>query len=272
VDLAQERFALYVPTQPPPGGYALLVFVPPWNEAKVPPPWIPVLERRGVILVTAARAGNDANVLDRRDPLALLAAANAMSRYRVDPRRVYVGGFSGGSRVALRVALGYPDLFHGVLLDAGSDSIGDQVPLPPSDLLQRFQAATRIVYLTGGRDAARQEADRESRQSMKTWCITDVDVRAMPGTGHELADAASLERALDSLDRHDPPDEARLASCRARIEKDMASQLGAVDDLLSRGDRDRARRQLEQVDARFGGLAAPGSIERMQWLDAAAPR
>ena len=88
VDLAQERFALYVPAQAPPGGYALLVFIPPWNEAKVPPAWIPVLERRGVILATAANAGNEANVLDRRDPLALLAATNVMSRYHVDPRRV----------------------------------------------------------------------------------------------------------------------------------------------------------------------------------------
>src|SRR5579859_4859308 len=30
VDLAHEHFALYVPTQAPPHGYALLVFVPPW--------------------------------------------------------------------------------------------------------------------------------------------------------------------------------------------------------------------------------------------------
>jgi hypothetical protein len=93
IDLAQERFALYVPPKAPPGGYALLVFVPPWNEAKVPPEWIATLQKQGVILVTAANIGNDANVLDRREPVALLAAYNTMSRYRVDPRRVYVGGF-----------------------------------------------------------------------------------------------------------------------------------------------------------------------------------
>jgi poly(3-hydroxybutyrate) depolymerase len=52
--------------------------------------------------------------------LALIAAQNAMAQYSVDPQQVYIGGFSGGSRVALRLALGYPDVFHGALLNAGS--------------------------------------------------------------------------------------------------------------------------------------------------------
>ncbi|HET6555029.1 MAG TPA: PHB depolymerase family esterase [Dyella sp.] len=272
IDLTQERFALYVPAQAPPSGYALLVFVPPWNDAKVPPSWIPALEHLGVILVTPANAGNDANVLDRRVPLALLAAANVMSRYRIDPRRVYVGGFSGGSRVALRLALGYPDLFHGALLDAGSDVVGEQVPLPSREQLEQFQTSTRIVYLTGERDAARLDADRQSRQSLKTWCVTDVDVRTMPWSAHELADGSAFERALASLDHHKAPDPATLASCRARIVAELDAQLDDADALLAHGDRERARRRLEQIDAHLGGLAAPRSVELMQRLDATAPK
>jgi hypothetical protein len=38
-DSGQQRFALYVP----PGGYALLVFVPPWEDARVPQAWLPAL-------------------------------------------------------------------------------------------------------------------------------------------------------------------------------------------------------------------------------------
>src|SRR5215469_14168309 len=34
VDLAEERFTLYVPPQAPPQGYALMVFVPPWDDAR----------------------------------------------------------------------------------------------------------------------------------------------------------------------------------------------------------------------------------------------
>src|SRR5215469_1972690 len=40
VDLAHERFTMYVPTGPPPaGGYGVLVFVPPWSAPVLPPGW-----------------------------------------------------------------------------------------------------------------------------------------------------------------------------------------------------------------------------------------
>ena len=272
LDLSKERFTLYVPTHAPAEGYALLVFVPPWDEAQVPLTWIPVLERRGIVLVTAARSGNDEDVLDRREPLALLAAGNTMSRYHIDPRRVFIGGFSGGSRVALRLALGYADLFHGVLLDAGSDILGEQLPLPPRELLYQFQTSTRVVYLTGATDSSRQVADRESRQSLKRWCITDIDTRTIPWTGHELADPSALDRALESLERHAAGDTAALDTCRTGIDKDLNERLDAVEALLGRGDGDQARTRLQAIDARFGGLASPRSIELMQRLDAAATK
>ncbi len=267
IDLSKERFAVYVPTHAPPDGYALMVFVPPWDEAQIPLTWIPVLERRGIVLVTAAQSGNDEDVLDRREPLALLAAGNAMSRYHIDPRRVFVSGFSGGSRVALRLALGYADLFHGVLLDAGSDVLGQQLPLPPRELLEQFQTSTRVVYLTGATDTSRQEADRQSRQSLQRWCITDIDARTIPWTGHEIADPSALDRALGSLDRHVPDDAAALTTCRARIDQDLGARLDAVEAALARGDRDHARSQLQDIDAHFGGLAAPRSIELSSRLD-----
>ncbi|WP_114239557.1 PHB depolymerase family esterase [Dyella sp. C9] len=260
VDLARERFALYVPGRMPDHGYALLVFVPPWNEARVPPAWIDVLERQGVILVTPANAGNDANVLDRREPLALLAASNVMALYRVDPRRVYVGGFSGGSRVALRLALGYPDLFHGALLDAGSDAIGVQIPLPPRELLEQFQTTTRVVYLTGQQDTYHQDTDRQSRQSLKDACVTDIDVESMAWTGHDLASPASLQRALASLDEHHAGEPATLAACRQHLDGELSAQLDQVQALIQRGSDDEARQRLQQIDTRFGGLAAPRSL------------
>src|SRR5208282_4778992 len=71
---------------------------------------------------------------------ALLAAQNIMHRYTVNPDRVYVAGFSGGSRVAMRLALGYPDLFRGALLNAGSDPIGDALaPIHPRILFSAFR-------------------------------------------------------------------------------------------------------------------------------------
>src|SRR6202789_2489228 len=64
IDLTQERFSVYVPAQRPSRGYALLVFIPPWEDARLPPAWAPVLDENGVIFVSAAKSGNEENVID----------------------------------------------------------------------------------------------------------------------------------------------------------------------------------------------------------------
>jgi pimeloyl-ACP methyl ester carboxylesterase len=258
IDLAREHYSLYVPDQP----HALLVFIPPWPRAEVPRPWIAALKRYNTILVTAENSGNEAPTVDRREPLALLAAHNIMARYPVDPQQVYIGGFSGGARVALRLAVGYPDLFRGALLDAGSDMIGSSdVPLPPADLFRRLQESSRLVYLTGERDEENLARDIHSRRSLDQWCVYDVVAQTAPRTGHEIADAAAFSRALQTLLDRGHGNPAKLQACREQIDQELQSQLGQVESLLGRGDTAAAKRILDQVDTRYGGLAAPRSLE-----------
>lgn len=271
IDLANERFVAYVPSSPPPPeGYALLVFIPPWPQAEVPEGWPAVLERHGTIFVSAAGSGNDASVVDRREPLALLAAYNLMRRDPIDPHRVFIGGFSGGSRVALRLALAYPDLFRGALLDAGSDAIGTaEIPLPPAALFDRFRDATQLVYLTGTNDMVHLAQDARSRQSMQDWCVAHVDTESIPFTAHAVAPATALNRALQALlEARAPHSDERLAACRQRVEQKLSAQLRRVQALLDGGDAASARALLERIDAHYGGLAAPRSVVLLQALDA----
>ena len=262
IGLASERFSIYAPAHPSPHGYSLLVFVPPWSKAEVPSQWIPALDRHDMILVTPANSGNDADPVDRREPLALLAAQNAIAQYSVDPQQVYIGGFSGGSRIALRLALGYPDVFHGALLNAGSDPIGNaDVPLPPAELFRRFQDSMRLVYVTGERDDAHLIDDMHSRQSLEKWCVFDVVTVSEPRKEHEPADASAFSRALDALLRGTRTDPNRLAACQARLDGELTAQLKLAEDSFARGDRSAARRLLDKIDARYGGLAAPRSVE-----------
>jgi pimeloyl-ACP methyl ester carboxylesterase len=262
IDLARERFTVYVPAHPPTQGYGLLVFIPPWENAMLPRGWAAILDRRGVIFVSAAHSGNQANILDRRDPLALLAAHNIRQRVRVDPERIYIGGFSGGSRVALRLALGFPDVFRGAFLNAGSDPIGDaQAPLPPSELFSRFQEMTRIVYISGQNDAVNVDKDAASAQSMLEWCVFDWYAERSPWTGHEVAGPAVLDRALDMLDKHAKPNVAKLNNCRLRINQELGKKIDRVNDLLAAANVDGARKLLNKMDARYGGLAAPRSVD-----------
>ena len=262
LDVARQHFAVYVPADRPAHGYALLVFVPPWELATVPREWIPVLDRQGFIFVTAADSGNSANIFDRREPLALLAAHNIMQRYSVDPQRVYVGGFSGGARVALRLALGYPDLFRGALLTGGTDPIGAaDAPLPAADLLRQFQNSSRLVYMTGAEDSLNLDKDIASRESLRDWCVFDLDTEAMPRAGHEAADARSLESALKALGNQEPVNATKLADCRARIERELAAKLARLREALSGGNTREAAALLMKIDERFGALAAPQSVE-----------
>ena len=261
IDLAREQFALHVPAKPPADGYALLVFVSPWPQANVPAAWVPVLDRHGMIFVSADRSGNDADLLDRREPLALLAAYNVMQKYPVDPHRVFIGGFSGGSRVALRLALGYPDLFRGALLMAGSDPVGTAaIPLPPAPLFRLFRQASRLVYLTGEQDADHLAMDERSRASLRDWCVAGATSAPAPWTGHQLPPPEALDRALSLLAQAAPEDTPRLADCRANVDRKLAAQLDKVRRLAAEGRFAEARTQLLGIDARYGGLAAPQSV------------
>jgi hypothetical protein len=102
IDLTNESFSVYVPSTMPPSGFGLLVFVPPWDDARLPDGWASVLDQFGLIFVSAAHSGNSASDLGRREPLALAAEENIRKRQRVDAARIFVAGFSGGSPSPIR--------------------------------------------------------------------------------------------------------------------------------------------------------------------------
>lgn len=212
--------------------------------------------------MSAARSGNAASVLGRRYPLALLAEYNVARRYHLDPQRIFVAGFSGGSRVALRLALTYPDVFTGVILNASSDPIGDsKAPLPPKDLFLRFQETMHLVDVTGDRDVMPMINDRASMRSMRDWCVFNVDSYTERFVAHETMRATAFTRALQFLSAPRQPDRERFADCWAGIDKELNAQLAEIETLIDASKHDDARRKLLDIDARFGGLAAPHSVE-----------
>jgi predicted esterase len=256
IELSHESFIVYVPPRKPPQGYALLVFVPP-TVAKLPAGWASVLDEKGIIFVSANRSGNDAKVEFRRMPLAVIAAEQLTHDYGIDPSRVLVGGFSGGSRVALRLALAYPDLFRGALLNSDADPIGTAaIPLPPADLFHRFQENSRLFYITGDLDPVARSMQAGSETSLQNWCVFDVHAAAMPHAGHTTADERTLSRALDVLLDPAPAKHDGLAECRARNQSELASAVQHIEALIASGDKTAARQALTDLGAKFGGLAA----------------
>jgi hypothetical protein len=269
LDLSRESFAIYTPVHMPPDGYSLLVFVSPLESGLIPSSWHSVLERHGTIVVSASKSGNTQPIWDRRVPLALIGAFNIMQRYPVNPKRVYVGGFSGGSRVAMRLALDYPDLFHGALLNAGSDPIAAPgAILPSAQLFEQFQRESQILYYTGDSDSNNVGADMSSRQSMNEWCVFGTAAETMFRMGHEPPSRAYLDKALTTLQATQEPNADRLASCRNKVAAQLAAKLQHVRVQLNQGKLQDALKELHEIDLRYGGLAAPESLELFERINA----
>jgi hypothetical protein len=164
--------------------------------------------------------------------------------------------------MALRLALGYPDVFRGAILNAGSDPIGDAtLPLPPRALFAQFQDTTHLVFLTGDEDRHNIAFDAASRHSLRDWCVFHVDQRTTMGGGHDPLDGTALSRALDLFAQPLDADAARLAECRAAIDSQLNTKLANVRALIAAGKNAEAKQALDDIDAQYGGRAAPQSVE-----------
>lgn len=260
LDLAAERFAVYVPKHKPARGYALVVFIAPWREAALPPGWGSVLDEYGAILVTAARSGNEESVHLRRIPLALVAAWNVAARYDVDRSRIYAAGFSGGSRAAERMAVEFPDLFTGAILNAGADPIGGaQTPIPHAELLERFQTVSRLVFVTGDRDEMGVSMDVAARSSLRDWCVAHVRQVTMLHVGHQAATPQALDEAMRALgtDADDPRAAARSQRCRAELAARLAADVARSRAVQASGAAPATiAAEIDRLESRYGWLAA----------------
>src|SRR5688572_10872673 len=75
--------------------YGLLVWISPMPSGVVLDAWLDPLAARKLIAVGADNSGNDRGTIWRL-ALALDAVHNLRKLYTIDPRRIYVTGFSGG--------------------------------------------------------------------------------------------------------------------------------------------------------------------------------
>ena len=172
----------------------------------------------------------------------------------------------------MRLALAYPDVFRGALLNAGSDPLGtSDAPLPAPALFDRFEHGSRLVYVSGTLDASALAADRASRGSARALCIANTVVLTIPGGRHEPADGRGFARALDALDAP-LVDGAGEAACRARRTRAIVREADAIAALIDAGRLEPARRRLLAFDARWGGLALQASSDIAARLDASPQR
>lgn len=96
---------------------------------------------------------------------------------------------------------------------------------------------------------------------MRDWCVSNVEDHISAFADHDVVDSAALSKALDTLFNPAPSDPARLAGCRSAIQAELDTKLQQVKSRIQAGERDSASDLLKKIDARFGGTAAPRSVE-----------
>jgi pimeloyl-ACP methyl ester carboxylesterase len=257
VDPKAENFGMYVPANKPAKGYGLIVWISPMDEAGMPRGWPDTLEERGIIYVTAARSGNGQSPLGRRVPLALVAAANAMRDYNIDPARVWIAGFSGGARMAERMAVAYPDIFTGAIVDGSADMLGSrEIPLPLPANFDRLVERSAFVFSNGRMDDHNVKAARRAISSLEDHCVTRVWSEVRQGEGHEMMGGRSLAKAIDFLDREREPPSAANLQCRDAL-KEQATRASEESKGLARAGDARAEDASAAADRKFGWLAFP---------------
>ena len=208
-DVAREKFRLMLPASYSTNSlWGLLVWISPGDDAYVPPDWGPELASHRLILISPYRAGNDRHPVDRMR-LALDATCNICRKFRIDRKRIIVGGFSGGARIASMIGVAYGDIFPGTLSICGVNFykhvasakgeyfLSSYIPTPPA--LLAAQKNGRFVLLTGENDPNQDNTKSIYERGFKREGFVNVQYIEVPGMQHALPEPGTLSRALDYL-------------------------------------------------------------------------
>ena len=258
VDPTKERWDVYVPksydgSKP----YGVLVWVHPGDQADLPYGWNYALDDHTLIYVSAFNSGNN-RVADQRMALALTGLANVLAQYNVDRSRIYVGGFSGGGRIASRLAANYAEVFSGAIYVAGGDGVGSEyVPVPPADGLALMRSRGRYFYTVGDEDPINTLVNERAYDSYRQLCVPRARILRLQREAHENLERRNLVHALDYLD--DPPEikPDEQDQCLKGLDARRHEAIAAVQQALDGGDAAAAHERLVALDRQFGQLAEP---------------
>jgi poly(3-hydroxybutyrate) depolymerase len=218
---ASPTYQLYVPadydgSKP----FGLMVWISPSGNGKMPrEDYLKVFDDHQLIYVAPDKVGNDVDTIWRHW-MALESVRNARERFpKIDSNRIYVGGVSGGGRIASHVAIVNPDTFTGGFYIVGCDFYRD-TPVPADAAnagkyyrgfwrkpMPKFIAQSknnRFVLLTGETDPNNTNT-KSVFTGYKQAGYKHVQFFDVPGMGHHAPDAEWFEKGIAFLDSVEAP-------------------------------------------------------------------
>ena len=149
-----QRYALYLPPHKSNDAIPLVIFVPAGPTPIAWAFWKSFFQQRGIAYAEPYKAGNKCPGI-QRTRIVLDVLDDVRRRANIDTDRTYIGGYSGGGRVACAIAFALPECFGGVIpACAGGDL------RPESWLRQRAKDRLSVALLTGETDFNRAEVER----------------------------------------------------------------------------------------------------------------
>ena len=207
--ITNESFQLKAPKSVPTNGsWGLLVWISPSDDPGIPTAWEHELATRRLLFIGAHRSGNSRHPLDRIR-LALDATCNMCRQYTIDRQRIYIGGFSGGSRIASMLGVAYADIFTGTLSCSGVNFYTDVAAtggkyypgtfVPNPGVLLQAKRKGRFALLAGEHDENRENTERIATKGFKSEGFRNVFYLQIPDLSHQMPSATALGAALDYL-------------------------------------------------------------------------
>ncbi|MBN8525284.1 MAG: hypothetical protein J0M02_08115 [Planctomycetes bacterium] len=198
-DIAKEEFEVTVPadydgTIP----YGLMVFTSAGKGGGAGG-YKELLARNRVIWIGATNVPNERHVGPRWG-LSLDAVWNMAKAYRIDPRRIYATGFSGGGRCASMVAPTYADVFSGALYLCGCNPPEFPSEKPIGKPIRELALGNRYALLTGEKDF-NKPGTKTLFDNMRAQGFKHVDYFEQPGLEHAMPSAEWFEKGLRAVDR-----------------------------------------------------------------------
>ncbi|MCK6489665.1 MAG: hypothetical protein L6R48_15335 [Planctomycetes bacterium] len=272
-EIGKEEFEVHVP--PAYDGsvaYGLIVYTNSGKGGNARQ-YAELMARHRLIWIGATDVPNERSVAVRFG-LALDAAWNMPRRYRIDARRVYACGNSGGGRCSSMIAPAWPELFSGGIYLVGCNN----PTLPPDKALAARALAGRYALVTGSDDFNRP-GTLGVLEAYKGLGVKQVQYFEQPGLGHANPSAEWFEKALTFCDKPLVDEAAALLAQGQALEAKKAYEAAvlyrrvASEFPVAQGSASTARTRFEalvpaldaQLRAEMAKLGA-GSKERWRQL------
>jgi len=113
-------YEVYLPDNDSTEKPGVFVYVSPMKTGRIDSRWREVMDQQNLIYIAANRSGNKIATI-RRMVMAIFALKALAQDYEFDTNHISISGFSGGGRVASRLATQYPEVFTGALYICGVD-------------------------------------------------------------------------------------------------------------------------------------------------------